>query len=144
MKKYLIILALGTSFCFSVFATDEQVLKGIYNTSGKELSIPLNIKSIYIYFWATWCSECVRSLKKDLSYIKNLDEKFIVALSTEKNSKRVKYFKKKYSISRELYIEPNRQLIKALDVKEVPLWTKWKRSGGKWILEKKQLGKLEE
>jgi thiol-disulfide isomerase/thioredoxin len=82
-------------------------------------------KPMIVSFWATWCKPCVQELNNIADYYEEWQEKYgvkLIAVSIDdaRNLAKVRSFVSGRKWSYEIYLDPNNDLQRALNVTNVP------------------------
>lgn len=124
MKKLIFI----TAFCFSIisFAQESQVK----NLSAEDLNGNLvklsqyKNKILYISFWALWCQPCRAELKVLQDIFEEYKQKEVyfvgINIDTPKSLAKVKAFCSSQKITFPILLDPNSQLLNALNGQALP------------------------
>ncbi|GAB5538056.1 MAG: hypothetical protein Salg2KO_01590 [Salibacteraceae bacterium] len=131
MKNISIVLALILAVTFSSTAQDEGrkipdvAVKKLDNSSFQTGEISNDGKPIIINFWATWCSPCKRELNTIAEEYEDwMDETGVklVAISIDdaRNMHKVKPYVDGQGWEYEVYVDPNADFKRAMNVNNVP------------------------
>ena len=107
---------------FNLPSVDIKTLDGAsFNTS----KFSNNGKPIIITFWAMWCTNCVKELKAIQDVYDEWQEEtgvkvIAVSIDDAKSMDKVKPFVNGKNWDYEVYLDPNKDLYRALNVNQVP------------------------
>lgn len=126
MKKTLFTLALFVStFAFSQQNVPSVPIQTLDGNTLDASSINNEGQPMVISFWATWCKPCVRELNaiNDM-YVDWQDETGVklvaISIDDSRNTSRVKPFANSNGWEYEVYLDPNSELRRALNVNNIP------------------------
>jgi cytochrome c biogenesis protein CcmG/thiol:disulfide interchange protein DsbE len=127
MKKILLMLAVIFIYSYSI-AQNKIPSVEVKNIGGENIntsSISNDGKPIIISFWATWCKPCVQELTAISEQYEEWQKETgvkVIAVSTDdsRNMARVQPFVNSRSWEYEIYLDPNGDFKRALNVNNIP------------------------
>lgn len=133
MKTLISILILLFSFCLleqKIYAQNAIVVQQQYfeNAYVTDLNLALNLsketkQNVVLIFSADWCAYC-QTLKKDLPYIKEFDNKIICILDVDKERKLSRKFNAK-TLPTSIVLNPNGEELSRLSGYNKIQYSKW-------------------
>ncbi len=93
----------------------------------------------FLYFWASWCSNCKESLKTKLIDLKgqNID---VVTVNVDEDVKRALHYIGEEKIPFPVIRDEAKSLREVLKVFAVPSWAVIQKIEGKWVVKEAQVG----
>ncbi|MFN5705344.1 MAG: TlpA family protein disulfide reductase [bacterium] len=127
MKRILLMLAVTFIYSYSI-AQNKIPSVEVKNIGGENIntsSISNDGKPIIISFWATWCKPCVQELTAISEQYEEWQKETgvkVIAVSTDdsRNMARVQPFVNSRSWEYEIYLDPNGDFKRALNVNNIP------------------------
>lgn len=100
---------------------------------------------LLLYFWATWCVNCMPKLRSDLPTMKVPDNGQIITINTDKELSRARHFIAEEALQLPVMRDENKSLAGALKAYAVPFWAVVQREGATWkVVTAKSGGSAEE
>lgn len=124
MKKLSLILSL---VAINLNASAPGQIK-IYDPQLKEQTLSTSKEALLVALWATWCPDCKTKLKGELGDLAKDPSVEVLALNTEKNTKKVEEFLKEEKISVPFAYDKEKNFRKSLELFTVPAWAVYKKN----------------
>lgn len=107
----------------------------IFNSQMQETSLSSNKDKLLVALWATWCPDCKTKLKGELGELAKDPDIEVLALNTEKNTKKVQEFMKAEGVNVPLAYDKDKNFRKSLELFTVPAWAVYQKdSAGSLVL----------
>lgn len=122
---------------------NDIAIEKLTRLDGSQFSTDKN--RLLVYFWATWCVNCMPKLRTDLPEMKVPENGQIITVNTDKELSRAQHFIAEESLKVPVMRDENKSLMASLKAYAVPFWAVLERNGSAWkVLTAKSGGTADE